>query len=186
MITADRKNYCAILPLKLCHGFTLVELMVTLAVAAIAVAIAVPAFGSLIINNTLTGETNQFAAAFNIARNEAIKLNHNIRLCHSADGVVCSVPDAAGWQGWIVIDTDNSVLASGFFPAALTITGTANTDVIQFTAHGLVRSNINSVPLGGVFTICSESAQVQRNARIMTFVSGGRVSINAAHVEACA
>lgn len=183
MITAEKNKHLLSLWQR---GFTLVELMVTLAVAAIVLAVAVPSFGSLIVNNALTSEANQLVSAFNTARNEAIKLNQNTRLCHSVDGADCSAPDTDGWQGWIVVDINDRVIASGFFSEKLSITATENTDVILFTANGLIRRNNTSVPLSGTFSICSGSARGDRNTRLVTFVSGGRISINAVHIEGCA
>lgn len=186
MIIAQTKNLADnVLTVRLNRGFTLLELMVTLAVAAIVLTVAVPSFTNLIVRNSLTGEANELISAFNLARNEAIKLNQNTRLCHSDNGVNCTAPGAAGWQGWLIADTGNRVIASGFFSANLRTTGTANTDVIQFTSNGLIRNNINGAPLGGTFTICSDSEQVPQNARLMNFVSGGRVSVDAARIEEC-
>ena len=52
-------------------GLTIVELMVTLAVAAILIGLAVPAFNSFIIQRGLTAETNDFMVAVQYARSEA-------------------------------------------------------------------------------------------------------------------
>ena len=67
------------------RGVTLVELMVTLAIAVILLAIAVPGFQSLIRSNRLTTTTNAFIAALNLARMEAIKRNARVTLCKTAD-----------------------------------------------------------------------------------------------------
>lgn len=170
----------------LARGFTLLELMVTLAVAAVVLTVAVPSFTGLLVRNALTAETNEFVAAFSLARNEAIKLNQNIRFCHSGDGVNCSEPGGLGWQGWIIIDPADRVIARGFFSSTLSITGSANTNIMQFTANGLVRNGANGAPLGGTFTICSGSTQVTENARLLNFVSGGRISIATAQLPECA
>ena len=66
-------------------GVTLVELMVTIAVAAILLAVAVPGFRNLIVSNRLTATTNAFVAALNLARIEAVKRNARVTLCKTAD-----------------------------------------------------------------------------------------------------
>lgn len=53
-------------------GFTLVELMVTLAIAAIVMTMAIPSFTDMTKNNRLTTQTNQLVTALNLARSEAI------------------------------------------------------------------------------------------------------------------
>jgi prepilin-type N-terminal cleavage/methylation domain-containing protein len=52
-------------------GFTIVELMVTLAVAVIVFTIAVPSFTTFISSNRLSSQANQFIAAMNFARHQA-------------------------------------------------------------------------------------------------------------------
>jgi type IV fimbrial biogenesis protein FimT len=64
-------------------GFTLVELMVTIAIAAILLMIAVPSFQHLILSNRLTTSANALADAINLARTDAIKLNSTTQFCGS-------------------------------------------------------------------------------------------------------
>ncbi|CDZ95752.1 pilus assembly FimT family protein [Pseudomonas saudiphocaensis] len=54
------------------HGFTLVELMVAIAVLAIFIAIAVPSFGRLIENNRVTATANEFHSLLISARSDAV------------------------------------------------------------------------------------------------------------------
>lgn len=59
----------------LCRGYTLIELMVTLAAAGIVMAIAIPNFNAAVRNNRLTAYANDWVASLNFARSEAIKRN---------------------------------------------------------------------------------------------------------------
>ncbi|RFF27321.1 GspH/FimT family pseudopilin [Wenzhouxiangella sp. 15190] len=59
-------------------GFTLIELIVAIAVAAILLTIAVPSLSNLIRNNEVTGQTNELVALINFARSEAIRRNKSI------------------------------------------------------------------------------------------------------------
>lgn len=81
------------------RGVTLVELMVTLAIAVILLAIAVPGFQSLIRSNRLTTTTNAFIAALNLARTEAIKRNARVTLCKTADPNA-TAPNCAASATW--------------------------------------------------------------------------------------
>ena len=63
------------------RGFTLIELMITLAVAVILLVIAVPSFRTMTISNRLTTTANDVVAALNTARMEAIKRNASTQLC---------------------------------------------------------------------------------------------------------
>ncbi len=57
---------------KYLTGFTMVELMLTIAVAAVVLSIGVSSFQSLIERNQLTSGINQFISSMSLARNEAI------------------------------------------------------------------------------------------------------------------
>ncbi len=78
------------------EGFTLIELMVTLAVAAIMLTIAVPSFQEFIGSNRLTSEANGFLTSLNLARSEAIKGNVRVTLCVSSNGTSCAA--SGGWE----------------------------------------------------------------------------------------
>ncbi|MDD5033548.1 MAG: GspH/FimT family pseudopilin [Methylococcaceae bacterium] len=100
-------------------GFTLIELMVTLSVAAIVLTLAVPSFESSIQKNRLATQSNQLITALNLARSEAIKRGVQVTVCKSANGSACTT--SGGWeQGWVVF-VDNTQVAGN---VAGTIDGT--------------------------------------------------------------
>src|SRR6185312_13831464 len=83
------------------QGFTIVELMVALAILSILLYIAVPSFRDTGLPSQLRAVANGMVAATQIARSEAIKRNATVRLCVSSDGATCAT---GNWQqGWIVI-----------------------------------------------------------------------------------
>lgn len=92
-------------------GFTLIELMVTLAVAAVLVSVALPAFDVMVENNRRVTATNDFLTSLHQARSEAITRNRRITLCPTSDETSCST--SVGWEtGWLVfvdVDGDNTV-----------------------------------------------------------------------------
>lgn len=62
-------------------GFTLVELMITLAVAVILVTVAIPSFRDTLARNELITTTNAWVGAIAAARAEAVKRNQSVALC---------------------------------------------------------------------------------------------------------
>ena len=61
------------------RGFTLVELMLTITVAAVLIVIAVPSFRSITLSSKLTTTANDIVVAINTARIEAIKRNATVQ-----------------------------------------------------------------------------------------------------------
>lgn len=89
-------------------GFTLVELMITVAIAAILLGIGIPSFQELLSNGRVSSTTNDFVSSLQITRSEAVKRGHQVTMCKSSDGATCA--NSGSWEdGWIVItDEDNN------------------------------------------------------------------------------
>lgn len=85
------------------RGFTLIELMITIAVAAIGMALAYPSFTGLMRSNRVATGTNSLLAAFNLARTEALRSNRGGGVCPSADGQACAGGD---WGAGVLVFTD--------------------------------------------------------------------------------
>lgn len=101
--------------MKKITGFTLIELMVTLAVAGIVLGIAIPSFNQSMRNNSSSALGTELAGVLNYARAEAIKRAKRVSVCASNDGATCLAAD--NWkQGWLVfIDNataDNTATAT--------------------------------------------------------------------------
>jgi type IV fimbrial biogenesis protein FimT len=89
------------MPLPRQRGLTLVELMTTLLVLAIALGIGVPAFYNIVDTNRMAAAVNELVASVHYARSEAVKRRANTTLCASRDGAGCD--EGAGLRdGWIV------------------------------------------------------------------------------------
>lgn len=87
-------------------GFTLIELMMTLAIAAILLTVAVPSFVSMTKNNKLSSHVNSLISHVHFARVEASKRSTRVILCRTADPTAAS-PTCGGtdydWSnGWLV------------------------------------------------------------------------------------
>lgn len=77
------------------RAFTLIELMVTIAVLAVVLVIAMPSFNRQINNNRADSAADEFTAALNYARSQAVRTKQRVSLCASSDGQTCTGSDWA-------------------------------------------------------------------------------------------
>ena len=70
-------------------GFTMIELMVTVVILAVLVALAAPSYHRLVIDSRMTAQSNDFLTALHFTRSEAVKRNTTVTMCKSADGAAC-------------------------------------------------------------------------------------------------
>ena len=83
-------------------GFTIFELMITVAVLGVLMGVGVPAMQSLMQNSRLTTQINLLSTSLALARSEAIKLNQRVLVCVSGSGTDCSDGSTMTWDsGWI-------------------------------------------------------------------------------------
>lgn len=94
------------------RGFTLIELMFTIALAGILTTLAAPSVTKLFKTNRVQTEASSFAGDLMLARTEAVKRGQNVSVCVSSDGATCLTTNT--WQaGWIVFPDAAAACAGG-------------------------------------------------------------------------
>jgi type IV fimbrial biogenesis protein FimT len=177
-------------------GFTLVELLVTMAVAAVLLAVAVPSFRSTILSNRLTSTTNDLVGSLAQARSEAIKRGSRVTVCMSANGTTCAT--AGTWaQGWIsfvdVTRTGTAAAVDNPDPAnpaepvltvtqrtpssALLVADPAVAQYVSFSSDGTARL-MSGASQAGTLRICEPSTALTdaNRARDLQIAAVGRLS----------
>lgn len=169
------------------RGFTLAELLTTLAMVAILAALAVPSFSSLIRTNALTQSTNSFLTAVNLAKSEAVTRGGRVVMCKRS-GTGCD--NDANWEdGWVIFvdeDEDNIVDAGEeirYFDALKgnqTLRTSAPLNWIMFQSRGQIRAGSGGFPVGGVtFSLCAstaDAANLTTHSRALSLNGIGRVT----------
>ncbi|MCH8140535.1 MAG: GspH/FimT family pseudopilin [Proteobacteria bacterium] len=137
------------------HGFTVVELMVTLAIAAVLIGYALPAFNGFVIQRSMSAKVNDFVLAINYARSEAAKLGGTV----SVQAVDESDTDNEWGPGYCVVvgnpgDCDGAVLRRFSASANMTFDATGAFDTLgtlSFNSRGLLTPNAV-----GTLQLCSD------------------------------
>ena len=95
---------------RFARGVTMIELMVTLVVSVLLIAMAIPSFDRVFRNGLLVHSANDLSASLSRARAEAIKARRNVRMCPTSNNTSCDA--SAAWSdGWIMfVDADNNGL----------------------------------------------------------------------------
>ena len=89
-------------------GFTLIELMVTIAVLGLLLSIAVPSFEQVMADSRRTSDVNELLLSLNLARSEALKRGSHVTICKSSNGTSCAGAATPWSKGWIVFVNNGS------------------------------------------------------------------------------
>jgi type IV fimbrial biogenesis protein FimT len=90
-------------------GFTLLEIMIVIALLAVLIGLGAPSFGEFIRNSRITGKANDLLAGLNVARTEAIKRHVPVTVC-ATDDATEATPECdadADFSQWIVFVDDD-------------------------------------------------------------------------------
>ncbi len=161
--------------LRRIKGFTLLELMVTVAVMAILASIAFPSFQTTIRSSRVAAAHNELLGLMNLARSEAIRSGRGGGVCASADGATCS----GSWSDGALAYADangNGSKGSGetvlrFVTASGRVVVTGPADGIAFDGRGRRRASANQ-ELTMKPATCSANVEQKR---LMTVNASGQV-----------
>ncbi|MCU7817490.1 MAG: GspH/FimT family pseudopilin [gamma proteobacterium symbiont of Lucinoma myriamae] len=140
---------------RFAHGFTLVELMVTLAVLGVLVTIGIP---NMVKNNRLLSTTNNIIAGIQAARAQAIDKVVPVIFCqnnvpsHADYNTKCAGAGMA--NGWLIgVDSDvdgtpeSVVKARDAYHPTINFTFTGFTSTyIRYTSNGLIEGSLITLP----------------------------------------
>jgi type IV fimbrial biogenesis protein FimT len=159
------------------RGHTLLELLLTLAVAATVLAAGVASMGGLIARHRQSVELNALFHAVHLARKESIMRRQVVSLCPSADGASCL--DGLDWSaGWILfenrnrdepprVDDGEPVLDRHVVDPALRITANR----AGFTLRATVLRATN-----GTLVVCDRANRVPPKALVVSYTGRPRVA----------
>jgi type IV fimbrial biogenesis protein FimT len=161
-------------------GFTLLELLITVAVGAIVLGLGVPMMGSLLAANRVAGQVNALRGALALTRSEAIRRNTQVVLCKSADGKHCGRKQA--WsRGWMVyVDRNENHTREEKEPVVLVHGALSKGHTLNYRGFGshnyIVYRPTGYTQMNGTFEICATNAPDFSKALIL--MKTGRVRLS--------
>ena len=149
-------------------GFTVLELMIVVALIAVLSVIAAPSLRDLIKNARMTSQANDLMTDLAIARAEAVKRGVRTAVCTSSNGTSCT---ATNWnQGWIIF-ADHGPEKGGTFGVVDSGIPAPDTDTVLKRARAIDGANENPAN-----TITSINHSVSGGAKYVGFRPSGVVT----------
>ncbi len=150
------------------NGFTLYELMITVLIVGVVLALGIPNMREYSQNSRMTSTANDFHSAFHLARSESSRAKTNVTICASANSMTGTPTCGGTWdQGYIVfVDTDGNLQTGGVNEAIL-LTHPVIADGVamvvensatyfSFAATGRGRQNVNGLTALSRVLMCDE------------------------------
>lgn len=128
------------------HGFTLIELMITVAVGVILVSLALPSFQSVFTSGRINSQANEFVATLQLARMEAVRHNRRVVVCPSTDQTSCQAGSPATWTGWLAF-VDDGGYSNNFSGGSSGLAGADANDGKRDNGETILRSGTVNTPV---------------------------------------
>lgn len=167
------------------RGFTLVELMIAVAVLTVLLAVAIPSFSFVSNSSNLSAMANELVASVQIARTEAIRRGVRTVICPSTNGTACVA--GSDWSaGWLVyFDDDRDGVLDAGETVLRTVAGKVRVQVqaspavgaaLTFRPDGRARTTAGAL-LVGMIAVCMPVKSPVENVRNVAISFGSQVSV---------
>ena len=164
------------------RGFTLIELMIAIALTGLLLSMAVPALDNFTTSARQTSAINDFVASMHMARSTAVTTNFRTTICPSSNGVNC---ETVSWDdGWIVfadrdsdqaVDNDEQIISSSDGFDGVDIQSAEFGQFLMYRPNGRAMT-ASAAGNSGQFTICDDRGSDKAKVIILDLSGRPRVS----------
>ena len=163
------------------RGFTLIELVVTMAVALVLLMIAVPSFKTITLSSKLTATANDVVGAVRIARMEAIKRNSSTQLCSNdaTTNTTDALGTACGTQAgavYVLINSQAIKVRDGITGLTTPLQLSGTMAAIRFTGQGLGYTPGNTTLYAGTVADICTSSMSSNSHRVISMTAGSLIT----------
>jgi len=156
-------------------GYSLYELLMTLALFATVVALGVPSFASIVANHRLRTEIDHLFHAVHHARKESVVRRRVVTLCPTADGENCGVDWSAGWMMFVNIDRDWPAKREADEPVIKWIRTQPENRIVANRRSFSLRS-IDLRATNGTLIFCDRADRARPRALVISYTGRPRVA----------
>lgn len=156
---------------KVTRAFTLIELMITVAVLGIIAAIATPSFTAIIEQNRTSKAANEFVGQLNLVRAEALRRGQAVSLC-PADAEL-SKCDGTEWSRYVALEGEGdeeggTVILARQLPSGVTLSGLGSK--LKINRSGTLADS-------GISVTVSPKSGVDSRKQCITIIGSGSASV---------
>ena len=180
------------------RGYTLPEILITLGVISILLALAVPSLSSTIKDNRLAGTLNSLLVDIHFARSEAVKRDVRVIMCRSQNpnlpAPTCSGNDRTWTTGYIIFADDGNYLNNSYDNGTdiLLRRGQAATNGVKIRTNWTMNNNLEFNPNGTTneaggtaeMSICDDRREAR--GRNIVVAPSGIPKMHANNIDTCA
>jgi len=158
-------------------GYTALELLVTIAIGALLLTLAVPAFTTVVLDSRQTAAVNRVVHGMHVARHEALKSESDVVVCRSTSGRQCN--HSGNWDAGLIVfvnrDRDSPPRVDAGEPVLQVESGfmvnpiLANRGAFIFRPWGLRSVN-------GTLTFCDRRGMPRAKAVVVSYTGRPRAT----------
>jgi len=160
-----------------CRGFSLYELLMTLALVVLVLTLGLPSFGSIIANHRLKVEVDALFHAVHLARKSSIVRRRAVSICPSSNGIDCD--PGFDWSiGWMMfVNTDRDSPAFRDDDEAVLSHHPVDKDArIMSNRKSFTLRSIELRATNGTLVFCDRSGRAAARALVISYTGRPRVT----------